>query len=199
MVDREERMGHIETAVGMFNAGEVLRGYFQGYATGTESEKARRRSALIPMTVVYVLGIEVGIKALIEKQGQKASHIHDLKTLYGELESSIQSRIEDRLKSMGAGLPRADSLLSYHGKSFEEWRYMGDFGNAKVVDPSAIAATLRSIIEVHTEAYGMEDSKPVLHSSKEGTVPTSIQRAATEYVKKTGVAEAEEAYEGLKD
>ena len=58
---------------------------------------------------------------------------------------------------------------------------------------------LRSIIEVHTEAYGMEDSKPVLHSSKEGAVPTSIQRAATEYVKKTGVAEAEEAYEGLKD
>ena len=103
------------------------------------------------------------------------------------------------MKSMGAGLPRADSLLSYHGKSFEEWRYMGDFGNAKVVDPSAIAATLRSIIEVHTEAYGMEDSKPVLHSSKEGAVPTSIQRAATEYVKKTGVAEAEEAYEGLKD
>ena len=100
---------------------------------------------------------------------------------------------------MGAGLPRADSLLSYHGKSFEEWRYMGIFGNAKVVDPSAIAATLRSIIEVHTEAYGMEDSKPVLHSSKEGAVPTSIQRAATEYVKKTGVAEAEEAYEGLKD
>ena len=45
----------------------------------------------------------------------------------------------------------------------------------------------------------MEDSKPVLHSSKEGAVPTSIQRAATEYVKKTGVAEAEEAYEGLKD
>ena len=73
MVDREERMGHIETAVGMFNAGEVLRGYFQGYATGTESEKARRRSALIPMTVVYVLGIEVGIKAKDRKAGPEGS------------------------------------------------------------------------------------------------------------------------------
>ena len=189
-------MGHRETAVGMFNAGEVLREYFQSYAAGTESEKARRRSALIPMTVVYVLGIEVGIKALIEKQGQKPPHIHDLKTLYGNLDSSIQRRIEDKLKSLGAALPRADSLLSYHRNSFEEWRYMGDFGTAKVVDPSAIAATLTSIVEVHTEAYGIETSKPVPGSRKGGAVPTSIQRAATEYMKKTGVAEAEEASEG---
>ena len=192
-------MGHIETAVGMFNAGEVLREYFQSYAAGTESEKARRRSALIPMTVVYILGIEVGIKALIETQGQKPPHIHDLKTLYGRLDSSIQCRIEDKLKSLGAAFPRADSLLSYHRNSFEEWRYMGDFGIAKVVDPSAIAATLRSIVEVHTDACGMEASKPVPDSRKGGGVPTSVQRAATEYMKKTGVAEAEEASEGTDD
>ena len=108
---------------------------FQSYAAGTESGKACKRSALIPMTVVYVLGIEVGIKALIETQGQKPPHIHDLKTLYGRLDSSIQRGIEDKLKSLGAAFPRAESLLSYHRNSFEEWRYMGDFGNAKVVEP----------------------------------------------------------------
>ena len=63
-------------------------------------------------------------------------------------------------------------------------------------NPSAIAATLRSIVEIHTEAYGMEISKPVPDSRKEGSVPTSIQRAATEYMKKTGIAEAEETSEG---
>ena len=73
---------------------------------------------------------------------------------------------------------------------------MGDFGNAKVVDPSAIAATLRSIIEVHTEAYGMETSKPVVDSGTERAVPTSIQKAAAEYMKQTGVAEVDDASKG---
>ena len=194
--NEEERMGHIETAVGMFNAGEVLREFFQLHATGTESEKARRRSAVIPMIVVYVLGIEVGIKALIEKQGQKPPHIHDLQTLYDNLNSSIQSRIEHKLKSLDAALPRADSLLSLHRNSFEEWRYMGNFGNAKAVNPFAVAATLRSIIDVHTESYGMETSKPVVDSGTERSVPTSIQEAAAEYMKQTGVAEVDDASKG---
>lgn len=196
IVNEEGQMGHIETAVAMFNAGEVLREFFQRHGTGTESEKARRRSAVIPMMVVYVLGIEVGIKALIEKQSQKPPRIHDLKTLYDKLQSSIQSRIEDKLKSLDTALPRADSLLSYHRDSFEQWRYMGDFGDTKVVDPYAIAATLRSIIEVHTEAYKMEDSKPVQNSDSEKSVPPSIQRAVAEYMERTGVAVAEDAYKG---
>ena len=191
-------MGHIETAVGMFNAGEFLREYFQKHAAGTASasEKAGMISTLIPMTVFYIFGIEVGIKALIEKQGQKPPRIHDLKNLYGELGSSIKVRIEDKLKAQGADFPRAENLLSYHRNSFEEWRYMGESGDAKGVDPSAIAATLRSIIEVHTEAYGMETSKAAPNSRKEGDVPTSVQRAAAEYVKMTSVAEAEETPEG---
>ena len=61
-------MGHIETAVGMFNAGEVLREYFRHDDVGTADEKARRRSSIIPMMVVYIFGIEVGIKAFIEKR-----------------------------------------------------------------------------------------------------------------------------------
>ncbi len=100
------------------------------------------------------------------------------------------------MTSLGAAFPRAESLLSYHRNSFEEWRYMGDFGNANVVDPPAIAATLRFIIEVHTEAYGMETSKTAPNSRKDGGVPTSIQRAAAEYVKMTSVAGAEETPEG---
>ena len=178
-------MGHIETAVGMLNAGEVLREHFQDHAVGTAGEQANKRSVVIPMTVVYILGIEVGVKALIEKQGQQAPHIHDLETLYGKLDSSIRSRIEDKLKSLGAAFPRADNLLSYHRNSFEEWRYIGDFGKTNVVDPSAIAATLRSIIEVHTEAYGIGTSKAVPDFGKEGIVPPSIQRAAAEYVNRT--------------
>ncbi len=178
-------MGHIETAVGMFNAGEILREHFQGHAIGTEAERAIKRSVVIPMTIVYVLGIEVGIKALIEKQGQQPPHIHDLEILYSKLDSSIQTRIEGKLKSLGASLPSARRLLSYHRNSFEQWRYMGDFGNTNVVDPSAIAATLWSIVEVHTETYGVE-TKEAPDLSKEAVAPPSIQTASAEYLRRTG-------------
>ena len=73
---------------------------------------------------------------------------------------------------------------------------MGDFGNAKAVNPFAIAATLRSIIDVHTESYGMETSKPVVDSGTGRSVPTSIQEAAAEYMKQTGVAEVDDASKG---
>ena len=59
-------MGHIQTAVGMFNAGEVLREYSLRYNIGTPDEKARRNSTVIPMVMAYIFGIEVGVKALIE-------------------------------------------------------------------------------------------------------------------------------------
>ena len=64
-------MRHIHTAVGMFNAGEVLGEYSRYQDIQTKDEKERRTSTVIPMVDAYILGIEVGIKALIEKQGQK--------------------------------------------------------------------------------------------------------------------------------
>ena len=106
-------MGHIETAVGMFNAGEVLREYFRHYDVGTADEKARRRSSIIPMMVVYIFGIEVGIKALIEKQGLKPPRIHDLRELYGKLPASIRCKIEDRTRTFAVGSSTVENLLSY--------------------------------------------------------------------------------------
>jgi hypothetical protein len=187
-------MGHIETAVGMFNAGEVLLEYFRQYDVGTADEKARRRSSIIPMMVVYIFGIEVGLKALIEKQGLKPPRIHDLRKLYGKLPASIRCKIEDRTRTFAVGSSTVENLLSYHRNSFEEWRYVGDFDGAKVVQPATIAATLRAIIEVHTELYGAEQSKPAVPSRGPVDVPLSIQATASEYVKdvfKTDMLEGE--------
>ena len=174
-------MGHIETAVGVFNAGEVLRKYFRQYDIATGEERERRTSALIPMVVVYIFGIEVGIKAIIEKQGKRPPREHDLLALYGELEDTIKKGIEERLEGYGNNLPTAKSLLTYHRKSFEEWRYTQDFGHALAVNPDAVAITLRSIIDVHNEAYG-SGSRQVTDSGKRGLAPPSVQRAATEYI-----------------
>ena len=136
--DKENNMGHIQTAVGMFNAGEVLREYFRGHEIGTPDERTRRLSAVIPMMVVYILGIEVGIKALVEMQGQKPPRTHDLKKLYFKLETTKQDRIKDRLEAQGIDSSRAENILSYHWNSFEKWRYMGDSGDALVVEPATI-------------------------------------------------------------
>ena len=55
----------------MFNAGEVLGEYSRYQDIQTKDENERKTSTVIPMVDAYILGIEVGIKALIEKQGQK--------------------------------------------------------------------------------------------------------------------------------
>ena len=142
-------MGHIETAVGMFNAGEVLREYSLNYRIGTADEKARRNSTVIPMVVVYIFGIEVGINALIEKQGQSPPWTHDLEELYGKLIDSVRARIEQKASTSGISAPVLEKLLAYHKNSFEEWRYRGDSGGTLAVQPDTVAATLRAIIEVH--------------------------------------------------
>lgn len=176
-------MGHIETAVGMFNAGEVLREYFIHYDVGTEDEKARRRSTVIPMVVVYIFGIEVALKALVERQRQTPSRTHDLKQLYGELTATIRTMIEDKLvANIGNGQIVA-GLLSHHRNSLQEWRYMGDFQGARAVQLDLLVATLRAIIEVHTEVYGAERDK-IERASTDGVgVPPSIQKAVIEYQK----------------
>ena len=174
-------MNHIKTAVGMFNAGEVLYEYFRHYDVGTADEKARRASALIPMMVVYVFGIEVGIKALIEKQGEKPPHTHDLRELYGKLTPVIRSRLKDKSEAYGIGSSRIEDLLSYHRNSFEEWRYMGDSDGPLVVEPAAISATLRAIIVVHTEEYGSQIANTSAKPRAEMGVPPSIREAASNY------------------
>ena len=174
--------GKHRTAIGMFNAGDVLYEYFQHHDIGTVDEKARKRSTLIPLVVLYFFGIEVGMKALIEKQEQKPHCTHDLQGLYKNLTDVIRTRIDERLASRSTSLPKAEKLLAHHRDSFKNWRYMGDSGGIQTVDPIAVAETLRAIIEVHTEAYGsgkQEEPDP----KGEGGVPSTIHSAARKYMK----------------
>lgn len=175
-------MGHIETAVGMFNAGEVLREYFRHYDIGTEDEKARRRSVMMPMVVVYILGIEVGIKALIERQGQKPDRIHDLEKLYGQLLNRTQERIGEKVRAIGINLSSVENLLKEHRNSLQEWRYVRDFRGNLVIHLDAIAATLKAIVDIHTEEYGAEREQKAQESKEQAGIPPLIQDAASKYV-----------------
>ena len=173
-------MGHIETAVGMFNAAEVLGEYFLHNDSGTEDEKARRRSTIIPIVVWYIFGIEVGMKALIEKQGKRPGKNHDLKELYDKVSCTIRQKISEKVAATDVNLSSVEDLLTKHRHSFQEWRYTGEFGGILVVAPGALAATLKAIVEVHTEEYGIE-MRQTTPDSKGGGIPPSIQDAASEY------------------
>ena len=176
-------MGHIETAVSMFNAGSVVHEYFRHHTIGTEEEKARRRSTIIPTVVLYIFGLEVGMKALIEKQGESPPKTHDLERLYGQLDVSVQSKITTKMLGSGANVSSLESLLGYHRNSLEEWRYMGDLKNSLIVDLDALAASLKAAIEVHSEEYGSESKARPSEGGQSCGVPTSIQKAASRYIK----------------
>ena len=180
-------MEHIHTAVGMFNAAEVLHEYFRHYDIGTEDEKARRRSTLIPMVVLYIFGIEVGIKALIEKQGEKPAWIHDLRDLYDKLPKGIQAKIDNRVTESGVKLSTVVDLLTIHRKSFDQWRYVRDSNvGGLAVDPGALAATLRAIIDVHTAEYGTKTRREAPRLGKLEAVPPWVSDAAAQYMKGVG-------------
>lgn len=60
---------------------------------------------------------------------------------------------------------------------------MGNFHGGKIEHPSMVAATLKAIIEVHTEVYGVETDKSEDALTNTTDVPSSIQKATFEYIK----------------
>ena len=57
------------TAVGMYHAKDVLTKETEMMDKGTEEEKARKRSLILPAIITQVFGIEAALKALIWRQG----------------------------------------------------------------------------------------------------------------------------------
>ena len=192
-------MRHIETAVSMYNAVEVLYPYFQQHCTGTSEERIRRRSIIIPIVVSCIFGIEVGIKALIEKQGEEAPHSHDLLDLYRRLQNPIRENIEKNAEIVASNQFAVEALLTAHRNSFEEWRYMGDFSKSLVVDLTATAVTLRAIIDVHSEVYGTGPTAGAQDQREGSTPPQSIQDAASEYERTISATNAGGGTGGHKD
>ena len=119
-------MGHIETAVGMYNGAEQLLAYFQAHDKGSEAERARRRSTLFPLVVTCIFGIEVGLKALIVEQGDEPAKTHDLPKLYEDIEVDTRHKIELRARAGGLNARSVGDLLQVHSNSLQEWRYSGE-------------------------------------------------------------------------
>ncbi|MCY4107728.1 MAG: hypothetical protein OXG11_01720 [Chloroflexi bacterium] len=167
----------------MYNAGNVLRHEFHKHDVGTEDEKARRRSLIIPVVIAYIFGIEVALKALIEEQGHKPAWIHDLLELYEKLSPETKATINAKASAIGIKVRDVRNVIQEHRNSLQEWRYREGTDGPLVVHLDTIGAILRATIETYTDWYGTV-SEGAGHKSRGKTgVPPDIQTKASEYAK----------------
>ena len=175
-------MDHIKTAVGMFNGGEVLLQYFELHDKGSVEERARRRSTLIPLVMVYIFGIEVGLKAIIQGLNLKAERTHDILNLYEKLPTQIRRKINRKVAAAVGKDLDVKGLMKTHRKSFQEWRYMGDYRKVLGVYPSALRGILQAIITTHQEYFAAKSkSDSQTANPPRGGAPQSVVDAASQY------------------
>ena len=176
-------MDRIKTAVSMFNAGAVLCEEFDKLNKGTEDIKARRRSLIIPIVIVYIFGIEMALKAMIKREGEDPGKIHDLLKLYKKLLPKTQKNINEKVSKIGINASDVQNVMEEYQNSLQEWRYMEDFDDSPLVDLRALQVTLCTIINIHTDRYGAEMKEEKQVSQNQTGVPPNIQGIMSEYQK----------------
>ena len=95
-VNEDQATKSMCTAVSMYHAKDVLTKETEMMDKGTEEEKARKRSLILPAIITQVFGIEAALKALIWRQGATPPKHHDLLKLYKMLAPKTQRRISEK-------------------------------------------------------------------------------------------------------
>lgn len=78
------------------------------------------KANIITSVFLYALSAEIALKALIKSEGASNLRLHDLKSLFENLNPDIQKSIKDNLISK---YPEFDEILERNKNSFIEWRY----------------------------------------------------------------------------
>ena len=176
-------MDHIHIAVSMFNAAEVLWREFDNPSPSSQDEKERRTSLAIPMVISTAFGIEVGLKSLIKLQGKTPKKDHDLVRLFNKLPLDIQQDIDIRVKAAFPEIADVRFLLSEHRNHFEQWRYLGESQGPHIAHPGPMIATLRAIINIHSQHYGerIQPNQAGPGRPNKSGIPTDIKEKALKY------------------
>ncbi len=82
---------------------------------------------LISVILLYAISSEVGIKALLAKEGKLDVHSHDLKSLFEKLDEPLQIEIKNKVEN-----DDFDNELEKIKKSFVDWRYFYEGGNMNI-------------------------------------------------------------------
>ena len=177
-MNEDQATKSMRTAVSMYHAKDVLTKETETMDQGTEEEKARRISLILPIVITQVFGIEAALKALIWRQGATPPQRHDLLKLYEMLSPEPQRRIRERGESRKF---RVKVILMEHRHSFQEWRYR-DSGGFLPVDTEAIEVAFRAVIDTYQEIYGVGDNQDTEPSPGESKKPSPRMRTrALEY------------------
>ncbi len=177
-VNEDQATKSMRTAVSMYHAKDVLTKETEMMDKGTEEEKARKRSLILPAIITQVFGIEAALKALIWRQGETPPKHHDLLKLYKMLAPETQRRIREKGESRKI---RVKGVLMEHRHSFQEWRYR-DSGGFLTVHTGAIAVAFRAVIDTYQEIYGVGDKQDTEKSPGElKKPPPGMVARALEY------------------
>ena len=177
-------MKRIHTAVGMLNAGVTLYQEFARRSEGSEKEKAISSSLFIPTVVTLAFGVEVGLKAVIEAQGDAPPHHHDLLKLYRKILPETQDFIDRFVSDRVPELSDVQTLLGAHRKSFETWRYLEDSSGPLVIPLETMAMTLEAIVLAHNTKYGIEVAEDRQDPQAVGDSAEELQDFVFEYIGK---------------
>ena len=170
----------IHTAVGMQNAGATLYREFSRRNEGSDRDRAIKSSLFIPLAVTFAFGVEVGLKSLIEAQGDRPQPHHDLLKLYRKVLPETRDLIETIVAARVPELSNLEALLKAHRKSFETWRYLEDASGPLAVPLETMAVTLEAILFTHDAIYGSE-----VPESREDSQPSEeMDNYVTEYLGK---------------
>lgn len=108
---------------------------------------------LIAVPVLLSLATEVALKAWLYREGKAPARSHDLFCLFCGLEPATQKRLEAALPPIPGIIPGDDfanvhsqglrSVLRFHRRAFEEWRYRyedprGTFATSRLTEALAV-------------------------------------------------------------
>ena len=119
--------------------------YLESIQFMDDEEVQNGSSFLISSIVLYSLSIEIGIKAILNIEGEAGVTGHDLKDLFDQITPNTKDKIKDNLSKEQFKI-KFDSYLDENKDDFMSWRYNYEKVNAASSD--FLADFARAIIEV---------------------------------------------------
>lgn len=115
-----------------------------------DEESQNGASFLISSIVLYALSIEIGIKAILNIEGNAGVIGHDLKDLFDQLSPTTKDDIKNHLSEDRFKL-HFNTYLDENKDDFMSWRY--NYEKANATSSEFLADFARTIIEV---GYNLE-------------------------------------------
>ena len=156
----------LTTAVCTCEAATELRG-------AMEDQPNKQLAYVMPIVILYTLGIETAIKALLIEGKKQPPKIHNLLELFESLDIDMRKEIREESEKNNI---RVQGLLMEHRNGLTEWRYRKARGEL-IASLDALDAVLRIIVNIYNSKYPSEQHT----DNKTSKIPKRLSDRAIEY------------------